>query len=120
VSEGGNRVAAKKVLGAMTVLDKPEGRLSRWREAVFLAFIAVVAVYAALWCFRHEVGLIRPMANMRYFCYGAEAGSFSDQALYWIYAPIYKPYLCGQMLWCGERFEVHWTDRQDGGSDPGP
>jgi hypothetical protein len=104
----------------MTVFDKPERRLSRWREVVLTALVAVVAVYAASWCLRHEVGLIRPMANLRYFHYGAEAGSFSDRALYWIYAPVYKPYLYWQELWYGERLEVHWTDRRDGGPGDGP
>jgi len=104
----------------MTVPDKPDRRLSRWRDGVLLALIVVVAVYAALWCFRYEVGLIRPMANLRYFYYGAGPGSFSDQALYWIYAPVYKPYRYWQKLWYGERFEVHWTDRQDGLPGDGP
>ena len=97
----------------MTDLDKPERRLSRWHEAVLSALVVLIAAYALLWYFRCEVGLIRPMANMRFFYYGTEPGSFSDRALYWIYAPVYKPHLYWQELWYGERLEVHWTDRRD-------
>ena len=86
---------------------------SRRRRIVLFAGLLLGVVYSSSWSFRRELGLVRPMANLRYFCFGAEPDSSSDRALYWLYYPAYRPYLAYQMVRHGERYDVHWSDRRE-------
>src|SRR5258706_496629 len=84
----------------------------RHRTAV-CAGVLVCVTYFSSWNFRRELGLVKPMANLRYFYFGGDPESVSDRALYWFYYPVYRPYLACQVIRYGERSDVHWSDRRD-------
>ena len=82
------------------------------RRALRIGFAVAVIAYLSLWGVRREVGLVQPMANLRYFHFGTEPGSFSDRALYVLFLPVYGASLLAQS-WRGDRDDVHWSDRRD-------
>jgi hypothetical protein len=78
--------------------------------------LAAFAIYLGAWLFRREVGIVQPMANLRYFYYGAAPCSLSDSVLYWGFSPAYKPWLAIQRVRTGGYpDDVHWSDGWDGG-----
>ena len=85
----------------------------RHHKKLVVVVLLIGAAYFSSWSFRRELGLIHPMANLRYFYFGADPEAFSDRALYWFYYPTYRPYLAYQMVRYGERYDVHWSDSRD-------
>ena len=83
------------------------------RSAVIVILLAIVPAYGAGWWFRWGLGIVGPMANLRYFYYGAGPCTLSDSLLFWTYSPLYETWL-GLQTWQGDRFEVHWSDREGG------
>jgi len=96
----------------MKVLRPSFSFMRRHRKVVTVPLL-VAAAYFSSWSFRRELGLIHPIANLRYFYFGADPETLSDRALYWFYFPAYRPYLAYQMARYGERYNVHWSDRRD-------
>jgi len=76
-------------------------------------FLAISGAYVTTWCLRRELGIVKPMANLRYFYYGSEPCTLSDSILFWAYSPLYKTSLALQ-TWRGDRVDVHWSDRGEG------
>ncbi len=68
---------------------------SRSRNAFIAAGIGI-AFYALSWLYGEEVGLKSPMANLRYFYYGAAPASTRDKVLYVFHYPIYAIHLARQ------------------------
>ena len=85
----------------------------RRHRIVVAVGLLICAAYFSSWGFRRELGLVQPMANLRYFHFGVDPDTFSDRALYWFYYPAYRPYLTYQLIRYGERYDVHWSDRRD-------
>ena len=81
-------------------------------RALRVGFAVAVIAYLALWSMRREAGLVHPMANLRYFHFGSEPGSFADRALYVFFLPVYGASLLAQSG-RGDRDDVHWSDRRD-------
>ncbi len=79
---------------------------------IVAALAGVFVCYCASWMMRHRLGVIHPMANLRYFYYGAAPGSRSDHILYALYWPAYGLGVAAQDLQ-GDRREIHWSDRID-------
>jgi hypothetical protein len=85
--------------------------MHRLRSPAILIVLAIV--YLAGWHWRYEVGISKPMANLRYFYCGSHPCTVSDSLLYWLYWPLYKQHLAQQKEEDG-RFDVHWSDREGG------
>src|SRR5689334_11866153 len=96
----------------MRVLRTFWSLVRRDKKLVVVVFLIGAAYYAS-WSFRRELGLVHPMANLRYFHFGPAPETFLDRALYWFYYPVHRPYLSCQMIHDGERYDVHWSDRRD-------
>jgi hypothetical protein len=84
----------------------------RRHPRVIVAAVLLITVYGASWSFRRELGLVHPMANLRYFYFGSEPGALSDRALYCFYLGAYGPHILIQTL-RGDRYDVQWSDRRD-------
>ena len=87
--------------------------LIRHQWKIVAVGLLIGAAYFSSWNFRRELGLVQPMANLRYFYFGADPDTFSDCALYWFYYPAYRPYLAYQMIRYGQRYDIHWSDKRD-------
>ena len=59
----------------------------RWRRR-WIILLVIAAVYYLPWCFRRQIGLIAPRANMRYY-YFSENESL-DMAFYVVYWPMIR------------------------------
>ena len=84
----------------------------RWRTIAALGLFALS--YMAVWQFRRELQIVRPMANLRYFYYGTAPCTLSDRLLYWVFYPPHRASIAIQDLSPG-RDDVHWSER-DGGA----
>lgn len=94
------------------------------RRALLMSSIAVLFLsYVFSWVYRRELGIVKPMANLRYFYYVQSIPDCCydhltprppiDNLLYYFYFPLYKPYDVMQKIMTGERYDVHWSDRRD-------
>jgi predicted RNA-binding Zn-ribbon protein involved in translation (DUF1610 family) len=83
-------------------------RRGRWRVWVFASTVALCG-YVGTWVGRHDLGVIQPCANLRYFQFAG--GTVVDDVAYWIYRPLVRLDYRLQRLERSQLWEIHWRDR---------
>jgi len=74
--------------------------------AVGILTITVVAAYCISWWLLRPAGLVHPMANLRYYHFGAEPDSRTDVILYYFYLPAYR-------VFGKSAYGIHHSERRD-------
>jgi hypothetical protein len=84
----------------------------------------VFLIYVFTWIFRWQIGLISPMANLRYFSYTKITFSNNtynnetkreglDNFFYYLYYPLYSLNRWSNTQLKADDIEIHWSDRKD-------
>ena len=106
-----NRVSRRR--GARRLMRSVRLTMKRRLLKALLWLLPLWALYWASWHWSGELGITHPMANLRYFYYGSNPGSFSDSVLYWAYYIPYRIHIAHEDFKDQGRDFVHWSDRRD-------
>jgi hypothetical protein len=90
------------------------GRSMKWKtiSIIVIAVCVILSLYVGTWCFRKQIGVVQPMANLRYFCYSPGPETWQDRTLYVVYFPLYRTSIAIQDWGDEGRTDVHWSDRR--------